>query len=548
MKKAVVAVAMAIAILAVADIAVSAPNFVDDNTSLPGPKTDRSTPLNPSQQWTASDANTVIGALRDLRTVLQRGEINAKAFGATGNGTTDDATALQAAMNAAAATSSIAYGAIVYMPRGTYAIGSQLSIPNGVGLRGDGPASTILRARSSFNAASLIRNAAQDGTQEFAFLQSLQLDCNQVGGAVCSAAVVDFVSVFVNSYIRDVLITGGANVGLHVAAANAAGPVLIENTWVVNNTGHNVLLEELAGNTQAVNGITAVNLTSEHQGTGKSALYLKGLGHAAQWNFYNTHIEQGGSATARTGITIDGVSHVLFDGVQLLTSGGVDAGITITNAIQNVSIQIRNVTNANLINPVLQDQKNGVSIGPVNLPWYVTPDVTIRGGLRYTPDIASTAKSLVAQDSSGTDRAWFDKDGAVTGSSLNGGAGLDVVGDSTNDRPLALINHSKNRVFAWYYPDASNLRFRYFTGGLDLLNFDSSAAMFVYGTSTFQFLSTFQSGIRGAGSRAAPPSSGAHVQGEIVFNADPIAGGFLGWVCVSGGTPGTWKSWGAISP
>lgn len=52
----------------------------------------------------------------------------------------------------------------------------------------------------------------------------------------------------------------------------------------------------------------------------------------------------------------------------------------------------------------------------------------------------------------------------------------------------------------------------------------------------------------GVGARAAAPSTGTHVAGEVVFNADPIAGGKVGWVCVTGGTPGTWKAFGAIDP
>lgn len=54
--------------------------------------------------------------------------------------------------------------------------------------------------------------------------------------------------------------------------------------------------------------------------------------------------------------------------------------------------------------------------------------------------------------------------------------------------------------------------------------------------------------LRGPRTHTTPPGSGTHVQGEIVYNADPIAGGFIGWVCTTGGSPGTWKSWGAISP
>ena len=50
---------------------------------------------------------------------------------------------------------------------------------------------------------------------------------------------------------------------------------------------------------------------------------------------------------------------------------------------------------------------------------------------------------------------------------------------------------------------------------------------------------------RGMGTAA--PVSGTWVQGDIVYNSTPTAGGVIGWVCVTGGTPGTWKSFGAIA-
>lgn len=46
----------------------------------------------------------------------------------------------------------------------------------------------------------------------------------------------------------------------------------------------------------------------------------------------------------------------------------------------------------------------------------------------------------------------------------------------------------------------------------------------------------------------AAPSGGTWAQGDIVYNTTPSAGGFIGWVCVSAGTPGTWKTFGVISP
>jgi len=43
------------------------------------------------------------------------------------------------------------------------------------------------------------------------------------------------------------------------------------------------------------------------------------------------------------------------------------------------------------------------------------------------------------------------------------------------------------------------------------------------------------------------PASGAFVQGDICWNSAPAAGGAPGWVCVTGGSPGTWKAMGALA-
>ena len=47
-------------------------------------------------------------------------------------------------------------------------------------------------------------------------------------------------------------------------------------------------------------------------------------------------------------------------------------------------------------------------------------------------------------------------------------------------------------------------------------------------------------------SAAAAPTSGTYGTGNIVYNSAPVAGGNTGWICVSGGTPGTWKQFGPI--
>ena len=44
----------------------------------------------------------------------------------------------------------------------------------------------------------------------------------------------------------------------------------------------------------------------------------------------------------------------------------------------------------------------------------------------------------------------------------------------------------------------------------------------------------------------AAPTGGAWDRGNIVWNENPASGGKIGWVCVSGGSPGVWKAFGSI--
>lgn len=68
-------------------------------------------------------------------------------FGAVGNGTTDDTTALASALSAAGtAATSATRGAVVALPPGDYWTSRKLTIPAGVTLRGAGKEATILRA------------------------------------------------------------------------------------------------------------------------------------------------------------------------------------------------------------------------------------------------------------------------------------------------------------------------------------------------------------------------------------------------------------------
>ncbi len=96
--------------------------------------------------------------LRDIPTSWL--DVTSSAWGAKGDDFTDDAPAIQSALNAAPK------GAVVYAPPLTYLLGSQLTIPDGVwlvgsqGYRAAASNFTRFRASSTFTAASLITFAA----------------------------------------------------------------------------------------------------------------------------------------------------------------------------------------------------------------------------------------------------------------------------------------------------------------------------------------------------------------------------------------------------
>ena len=54
-------------------------------------------------------------------------------------------------------------------------------------------------------------------------------------------------------------------------------------------------------------------------------------------------------------------------------------------------------------------------------------------------------------------------------------------------------------------------------------------------------------GSRWLGRATSIPTTGVYAQGDAILFEFPTAGGFMGAVCVTAGTPGTWKTFGAIS-
>ena len=84
---------------------------------------------------------------------------------------------------------------------------------------------------------------------------------------------------------------------------------------------------------------------------------------------------------------------------------------------------------------------------------------------------------------------------------------------------------------------ASNLNFI----GNNVPSVGTAWTNFANGTSK----GTVKNGVKNFYGTAAP-TTGTWIGGDIVYNSAPSAGGKIGWICVTAGTPGTWKAFGAI--
>ncbi len=112
-------------------------------------------------------------------------------YGAVGDGSTDNTTAIQNAINAAAGSGTgwngagagtITGGGIVYFPPGTYLTG-QLVMANFVTLQGSGQRSTTIKLKNAANVDLIINHVSTNGTTdpnaEYCTIRDLTLDGNK---------------------------------------------------------------------------------------------------------------------------------------------------------------------------------------------------------------------------------------------------------------------------------------------------------------------------------------------------------------------------------
>src|SRR5436190_12589855 len=183
---------------------------------------------------------------------------NVRAYGAVGNGSTDDTTAIQAALNAAGA----AGGGIVFLPRGTYKITTPalatacLGLYDYVTLRGAG-AKSIIDFRGSDGKSAIDLSGCTDACVENLQIQNLS--------AVSAEAAIQSSSLTVRMKVRSVIIRGSLMTAAITNIVAASGTMTVtapSHGFSSGDDVYNYGTGTIGANTtldRQIRGITVVN-------------------------------------------------------------------------------------------------------------------------------------------------------------------------------------------------------------------------------------------------------------------------------------------------
>jgi hypothetical protein len=173
------------------------------------------------------------GAATSIRTALASIAgifVNVKdpTYDAKGDGTTDDASSIVAAMTAAAVS-----GGIVWFPAGTYLCNSGMTVPDNVSLMGAGPAASYIK----FNGAAINGLAySAASSKDPQMIRGLRLGHAQANTGLL-VAVADVVKLVIEDcYIGD----ANTKFGVDISVSNADVRILSTTIQVGDQFGYNI--------------------------------------------------------------------------------------------------------------------------------------------------------------------------------------------------------------------------------------------------------------------------------------------------------------------
>lgn len=435
--------------------------------------------------------------------------VSVKDFGAVGDGVTDDLAAFRAAIASQSDPTNSSRGGTIFIPRGKYYLSDTLEISSRITLQGAGNGPNF---DGTFGApVALIFPVNKTGIRIYS-----SFDTPVTGTTGMYSELRDF-QVRRTDYAGSGTAPAGTGYGVYSTATIYAENVRVmgfsQDGWYIHGNGAG-----LTGNSNLSQLLKCDSFGN------------RGYGIRFNGSDANACLIQNCDATSNG---LAGFQDESFLGNTYVACHG--AGNNVLNSPPFVDYRS---TNINARNVYLGCYSEG---GTNNI---IAPSVVLGGVLGASASAGSTASPPL-----------------ILGTNSYGAPINHVNESSATNRPYfqAGGQDASNTVFQFGKTDSTFYRVDYYAGGTDpwfrfLLNnsvapisFPNSATMraagplvggLFYGDPFNNYAHSYAS---------AAPASGTWVRGDIVYSNTPSASGFIGWVCVASGTPGTWKTWGAIS-
>lgn len=439
-------------------------------------------------------------------------------FGATGDGSTDDTSAIQAAINSFGGN-----GGTVFFPVGNYKTTVALSMVANVSLVGSGANSSIIKPVACHGVEFTYSNGFQ-----YTLISEIGFDGTNATTytAIHQTPPANFSTEIYGINVKDVYVTY-FDTAIYLSSARN---IIIDNCWF-ESVNNGIIL---VGNTIDTN-ITNNWIVCTGSGSTKYGVYINGYTFSVSGYRRPEHVLIHGNQLYGCTSAV-----YIYDGLYVdVIAADIYAsqyGVYFSTIAGNLNVKDSYIEMAG---------NNSVGILGAGESSPLTGNAN---SFENNYFICSSGTSTIGISIGvyGTSNQFWNR---IVGNSFTAFTGYDIAVYSS-----AYLTILDNKCFS-----TTTTYSIYINGGIYGLVFidknycDKDIYQDINTYSDINYvlgINTVNSNTTNYGKEAlisGAPTTGTWSLGARFYNSSPTSGGYVGWVCTSAGTPGTWKTFGLIS-